>query len=790
MSLLSMIEGAQQSILRPSGGCHSCPRKRVGFVPPTLKQTKVIFVSDVPSQSDVERGSLLSGQGGQLLRRYCLEAGITDYSATAVVKCGHAPLAPKETSACLAQYTMDEIRDYPIVVLLGGAALAAVFPAVNGGKAAKLTRFRGNVAYHPDFPGQRFYTLPHPGQVLRKPQTEGDFARLVMRLGRIVAGEPDPGWRLIDPSSPAFREELDRALAAPLISLDIETNKLESWLPESRIHSLALTADGQTVLFASDKDPAWRSVLEGVKGFLSRPEKHVVGMNTGFDLVWLEDELGFRVACQGKHDVAVIYYEAKQYKMPSLKELVSNELDGYRYLVYRPEMETDLTLLARYNAEDVIYALQLWRTGMGLVPADTRDLVMRVLGPANYVLRRMTRNGIYLRGDYRRQKIDEYHDRRRAAVAAWKAADPDFIPETHESGKGLEEYLFKIKGLDATSTTESGAASTDKAAIKAWIRGGATYLEHLLKLREIDKLLSTYLTAYDKYIDRDGRVRSSYLLTWTDTGRTSSRDPNLQNIPRNPEIRDLFGAAPGGLLIESDLSQIEFRIMVSLAKDETGIQGYLQGLDAHTMTARAIAGPNATKKDRTNAKAVNFALLYGGEEYTVQRYARDTYGIEFNDEDARQFVRTFFGTYKRMRPFHGECHEALTKNRGWFHSATGHNYFYEGWDSKDQKHRDHIYRSALNAQAQGPAAQICFLIMAHADRLLQERGLGHAMMVNTVHDSIMTEVPNPARVMDVIATIEEAKCAAHEWVKPWFPIPLLMDHKVGESWGRMNEVQL
>src|SRR5690606_17500218 len=144
---------------------------------------------------------------------------------------------------------------------------------------------------------------------------------------------------------------------------------------------------------------------------------------------------------------------------------------------------------------------------------------------------------------------------------------------------------------------------------------------HLLLIKEIDKIVSTYLTAYDKHVGQDSRLRSNYTITFTDSGRSSSRNPNLQNIPRKKEIRDLFGVPPGCVLLESDLSQIEFRIMVSLAKDANGIAGYLRGEDAHTLTARSFS-PNPTKEHRTWAKAINFALLYGGDWWNVQRSAR------------------------------------------------------------------------------------------------------------------------------------------------------------------------
>jgi DNA polymerase-1 len=302
--------------------------------------------------------------------------------------------------------------------------------------------------------------------------------------------------------------------------------------------------------------------------------------------------------------------------------------------------------------------------------------------------------------------------------------------------------------------------------------------------------MSTYLTAYDKHVGLDSRVHPSYWLTSTDTSRPSSSDPNLFNIPRNPEIRDLFGCPPGAVLLESDLSQIEFRIMICLAKDENGIAGYLRGDDAHTMTARTIAGvEKPTKAQRSDAKPVNFALVYGGDWPVVQRQARDEYGIEWTEADCRKFTRSFFSTYPRIPEFHDSRRANLVTNKGWFQSITGHVFHYPDWNNPDQGARDHAFRSAINAEGQGPAVNICFYIAVLARRLLDARGFASVTFVNSVYDSIMTEVPNPKWIPDVVATINEATQQAREWVKSWFVVPLVIEHAVGESWGSLEELK-
>jgi len=786
MSLLDQIEGAHQKLLRPSGGCHNCPRKLIDFVPGTLPTAQIIWLGEAPGQVEVAQGKGFVGRSGELLRDEARGVGLEVEACSNVIHCrppNNVTPKAKEIQCCLSQFVLEEIHDYPIVVLCGTVAVKALFPKANA------THFRGNVAHHPDFPGQRFYSIYHPAYILRRPDLTGDFRQQLERLARITKEDTTtPPWQVMQGGDAAYWAALDAALSKPLISLDVETNRLSSWHLRAKLRSVALTADETTVIFAHEGQPHFLKTLERIRTYLERPEKGVVGTHIGFDIEWLERELEFQVRCTGIHDVMVIYYQAKQYKMPSLKELVARELDGYRYLVYDPSTEQDLTLLSNYQAEDVISPLKLFHKGIRLLKPKTRDLVTRVLGPMEPVLQRMHTHGFFIRQEYRQQQIEAYEEKRREAVAAWREEDAEFIPSTHESGKGLRQYLFDIRRLPVITLTDKGVASIDQAVIKQWIRNGATYLQHLLTIREVDKIQSTYLAGYDKFIGSDSRVHSEYTLTLVDSGRSSSRGPNVQNIPRPKHIRDLFGVPFGSRLLEADLSQIEFRGMVCLSHDETGLAAYLRGEDAHTVTAKNFA-ENPTKEQRNQAKPINFALCYGGDWYNVQNVALNDYGLNWSDDQCKHFTDIFFSTYNRFRPFHAECEAKLIQNRGWFESVVGHVFHYRDWDNSDRGRQDHAFRAALNSEAQGPAAHICFYIMVHTERLLNERGL-RIPMVNTVHDSILFEIPDPKLVEPVVAILEEACALVYEWIKPWFTVPLVLDYAVGESWGSLEEYKL
>lgn len=788
MTLLDQI-GEQSKFLRVSGNCQKCPRQRINFVPATLERGPVLWLGEAPGATEVKEQEGFVGTSGQLLRRVAAEVGVPGpWSFSNTIHCRppeNAEPTPKEIACCLSQFVLDEIKGYPYVVMVGKVPLAALFPK------ARASHFRGNFAHHPDYPGQRFYAIYHPAYIGRR-STEmmPVFKQQLERLARVVKGGPgaEPTFRILRGATEG-KPALDAMLAGPIISLDLETSETESWVVGAHTKSLCVTADGETVV-AVHQDEAWFiAAITAIQAFLEDPSKTVVGANVAFDIEWLEEEFSFTAKCAGIHDPAIWWYEAGQYKQPSLKQLVAERLDGYRHLVHLPHLTNDVDLLLQYNAEDVVYPIHLIRKASSITAAQTQDLVSRVLSPATLVLRRMQTHGIYIRQDYRDAKIREYEQKRSDTVNAWHEMDPEFTPSKHESGNGLLEYLFKIRRLPVIGQTGSGEAATDKSVIKQYIREGATYLEHLLEIRRIDKLLSTYLRAYDDHLDSNSRIHPHHWLASTDTSRPTSTNPNVYNFPRNLEIRDMVGVPPGQRLVEFDLSQIEFRIMVCRAGDENGISGYLRGLDAHTMTAITISGNQTpTKEQRSEAKPVNFALLYGGDWPVVQRQAQDEFGKDWDEPLCRRFTDGFFETYPRIRPFHDLVRTNLVANGGWFQSITGHVFKYEGWDSPERHVRDHVFRSAINSEGQGPASNICLYIAVLARRMLDARGMASARFVNSVYDSIMVEVPKPKWVPDIIDIVREATQQAHEWVKHWFVVPLLIDAKVGTSWGSLKEV--
>lgn len=789
--------------LTTQGGCYSCPRAKKGFVPATLRDSAILFVGEAPGATEVETGEGFTGASGQLLRELLDEVGITNFSLTNTIHCrppGNRDPSPKEISCCLNQFVLSEINQYPIIVMVGNVATKSFFHT----KHLTYKELRGNVARHPDFPGKRFYTIYHPAYVLRRQDQRPILKRQLERLKRI-AEEDTVDFEIFAEDSDLVLSKLRDYLAGGRISFDIETRgektaPLHPWVEGGAVRSMAIAGATDEAVFVREEEPHWQEAKELVRDFLKTPNVVVMGHHVGFDIDYLEHDMDFKSPSPRVLETGALYYQLRHHQQIGLKELTSLELDGYRYLCPDPSREKDPTVLKYYNAEDVIYPWRLVSQGLAelrSISPRTLDLFVRVSGPSDLALTRLTSTGVHFYVDRWMHERQIFAEERAQVLRDWQEEDPAFQPGM-ESGKKLEKYIFETKNLPVISTTKKGKAQINAASIKEWIRSGHTELEHLLAFRKVDKNVGTYVEPFEGHLYPDGRIHPGYRHTTTDSGRTSSLRPNYQNQPRN-RVRSFFGAPPGWRFGESDFSQIELRIMMCLARDPVGMAAYLRGDDLHTETATHFAEePN--KEQRTWAKAINFALIYGGDWYTVQRYARDVYGIEFTETQAREFTDVFFNEkYRNIKPTIEFFNKELVQKRGHAESIVGHRFYYKNWDHEDQKIREHEHRAHVNSKAQGPAGYMCLYTLWKAQCLAIENNIP-INFVGEVHDSIHYEFREGAE-RDVLLLLEEAVGLTAQWVAPWFTVPLVMEHEFGtpykdgdpssgNSWWEKKEVTL
>lgn len=393
------------------------------------------------------------------------------------------------------------------------------------------------------------------------------------------------------------------------------------------------------------------------------------------------------------------------------------------------------------------------------------------------VLARMEEYGARIDIPFLRQLSGEYGTRL-AAIAAelFAMAGEEF---NINSPKQIGEVLFDRLGLPAPKKTKTGAHATGVEVLEK-LAGAHPIARKILDHRELQKLLSTYIDALPAQIDPvSARVHTTFNQTIAATGRLSSTDPNLQNIPIRSDdgrrIRDAFIPADDMLLISADYSQIELRILAHLSDDPLLKQAFNEDRDIHTQTASAVYGifPElVTPEMRRAAKTINFGLMYGMGPINLARQL----GISFNE--ARSFIETYFLQFPTIKRYMETTIEAA-RNHGYTETLLGRRRFLPDIASANRNIREAAERTAINTPVQGTAADIIKIAMINIDKSMTENFPG-AKMILQVHDELVFESPleSAEALRDwVVATMENA-CS--------LSVPLKVDAGIGHNWNEAH----
>ncbi|MGQ9467103.1 MAG: DNA polymerase I [Anaerolineae bacterium] len=447
--------------------------------------------------------------------------------------------------------------------------------------------------------------------------------------------------------------------------------------------------------------------------------------------------------------------------------------------------EVEIENAAAYAAADVDMTHRLARVlAPELHQKGHWDLFVEMELPLVEVLMEMEMTGVALDVDFLGRisaelgaRLAELEERIQGMVGT---------PFNINSGPQLAEILFGVlrlptKGVPRTST---GRYSLTAGVLES-LRGVHPVVDLILEHRELTKLKSTYVDALPALVNpATGRLHTSYHQTGTVTGRISSSDPNLQNIPvRSPlgrQVRRAFVAQPGWVLLGADYSQIELRVLAHISGDPGLTAAFRRGEDIHASTAAAIFDvpiDQVTPEQRRFAKQVNFGLIYG---MSVGRLARDA-GIP--QMEAENFVAQYFGRFPKVREYL-ERTLAQAKNQGYVETLLGRRRYFpvlQTVGSAQEQARRRAEREAVNAPIQGSAADIIKRAMLNLHRALHERGLS-ARMILQVHDELVLEVPQEE--LPVVAPL------VREMMESAYPlrVPLKVDLSVGTNWGEMKEM--
>ena len=347
-------------------------------------------------------------------------------------------------------------------------------------------------------------------------------------------------------------------------------------------------------------------------------------------------------------------------------------------------------------------------------------------------------------------------------------------PFNINSTKQLGELLFEKLGLPPIKKTKTGYSTNAEVLEK--LRDKHPIIPAIMDYRMLTKLNSTYAEGLLKVIDEDGRIRTTFQNMVTATGRLSSTDPNLQNIPvRNDlgaEIRKMFIPRPGCVLVDADYSQIELRVLAHIAEDSVMQEAFISGTDIHTATAAQVfdvAPAEVTSLQRRHAKAVNFGIVYGISEFSLSE------DIGVSRYEAKRYIDSYLENYKGVHAFMKNVVEDA-RNSGYTTTLYGRRRYIPELKNSNYNLRQAGERIALNAPIQGTAADIMKLAMLRVDAALREK-YPEAQLLLQVHDELIVECPEEmasevaalvSREMESVADLNVPLIAEAKWGKSWF----------------------
>ncbi|MBS6009462.1 MAG: DNA polymerase I [Haemophilus parahaemolyticus] len=438
-----------------------------------------------------------------------------------------------------------------------------------------------------------------------------------------------------------------------------------------------------------------------------------------------------------------------------------------------------LDVASEYAAEDADVTMKLHQT---LFPELEKTptllkLFNEIEMPLVRVLSHIERNGVLIDPQKLLAQSQEI-EQRLAEVEAevHQAAGQEF---NLASTKQLQEILFEKLGLPVKKKTPKGAPSTNEEVLDELAQEGHIVPKLLIEHRGLSKLKSTYTDKLPQMINpKTGRVHTSYHQAVTATGRLSSSDPNLQNIPiRNEEgrrIRQAFIAREGYKIVAADYSQIELRIMAHLAHDEGMLKAFTEGKDIHRSTAAEIFGVSleeVTNEQRRNAKAINFGLIYGMSEFGLSNQ------LGISRQEARTYMDAYFNRYPNVLQFMTDI-KAKAAEQGYVETLLGRRLYLPEIKSSNGMRRKAAERVAINAPMQGTAADIIKVAMIGIDKEIL--GDENIKMIMQVHDELVFEVK--AEMVEHYSQL--IKMEMEKAIK--LHVPLIADVGVGDNWDEAH----
>jgi len=442
--------------------------------------------------------------------------------------------------------------------------------------------------------------------------------------------------------------------------------------------------------------------------------------------------------------------------------------------------EVPLDKATEYGAEDADVTLRLWEIlRLRMVPERATRVYQMVDRPLVPVIAKMEETGVLVdREELSRLSATFAEEMEKLEQRIHELAGESF---SIGSPKQLGEILFGKLGLKGGKKGKSGQYSTDVTVLERLAGDGEPIAQKIVDWRQLSKLKSTYTDALQEQInEKTGRVHTSYSLSGAQTGRLSSTEPNLQNIPIRTaigrQIRQAFVAAPGHVILAADYSQIELRLAAHIADVETLKEAFANGEDIHNRTARELFG-SEDRDARARAKTINFAILYGISRWGLAKR------LEVDADEAQAMIDTYFERFPGINQYIATTLQSV-RETSYTETLFGRKTWFERIKSPNQAERQGSERAAINAPIQGTSADIIKRAMARMGPALLEAGLNDVKMLMQVHDELVFEVPEADvdAASQVIRSVMSG--AAEPAVK--LSVPLDVDIGTGKSWDEAH----
>jgi DNA polymerase-1 len=660
---------------------------------------------------------------------------------------------------------MKGIPDGPLREFLEEQGFRSLLNRLNGGA-------QSNAAAASTSPSE----TPQQREVRPEPKIDRSLYETVTTLDaldRWIAEARANGFVALDTETDGFD-----CVTAKLVGISLATDC-------NRACYVPLEHGGHDLLSERPEQIPAAAALARLKPLLEDPAILKIGHNFKFDWIVL-DRRGICVAPVDDSLVMSFDLDAGGLNSHAMDDLARKHLDhvciaykdvcgaGQKQIKFN---QVPLDRATEYAAEDADVTLRLWKRFKARLPHERVTQVYETVDrPLVPVVARMEREGVKVD----REELGKLSQEFSVQIAALeeRICGEAGCQFTIGSPQQLGEVLFNQMGLKGGRKGKSGTWSTDVTELERLSREGVPIAALVLEWRQLTKLRSTYTDALQQQINKEtGRVHTSYSLSGAQTGRLSSTDPNLQNIPIRTEIgrriRDAFIAEPGHVMLSADYSQIELRLAAHMADVPQLKSAFAHGLDIHAMTAQELFG-EVNRDTRASAKTINFAILYGISRWGLAGR------LSITADEAQAMIDRYFERFPGIQSY---IAETLNKVRetGFTTTLFGRKTHFPSIRAKNQGERQGAERAAINAPIQGTSADIIKRAMVRMGPALAAEGLPGTRMLMQVHDELVFEVPD-AEVEAATGVIRRVMESAAEPAVT-LDVPLGVDIGTGPNWG-------